>query len=259
MAKPALPWLRRLCALYEKHDKSVYSCIASPHVSGVLVSIELDRGMVYLLAQRKHSSTAYGETASMSVSMHRPEHSAPAPGDGEWVTRQFLNVLTRADKGDIRFTSDCLADAPPDAVVHRAAEPSIAETKAAINAKLNWAAFLATKVHANGQGALSDLEPPHAYLVDHFESGFLCSDFQSSFGLPPYKAAPEGFDTLVSLGVVSLLDDAVSTHIDSQADALIYRTFLFSPSWVKAATTAWATEYQPSVDYAANLTELLKP
>jgi hypothetical protein len=259
MAKPALPWLRRLCALYEKHDKSVYSCIASPHVSGVLVSIELDRGMVYLLAQSKHSSTAYGETASMSVSMHRPEHSAPAPGDGEWVTRQFLNVLTRADKGDIQFTSDCLANAPADTVVQRAVGPSIAKAKAAMNDKLNWAAFLATKVLADGQGALSELEPPYAYLVDHFESGFLCSDFQSTFGFLPYKATPEGFDTLVSLGVLSLLDDVVSTHTNSQADALIYRTFLFSPSWVKTATAAWATEYQPRVDYAASLTELLRP
>ena len=112
MAKSALPWLQRLCALYEKHEPSVYGCTAEVHSSGVLVSLELDRGSVHLLAQPKARSGAYASTASMDIAIHHPEGAGPMPGNGELVARQFIALLQRADKGDIRIQSHGVNTAP---------------------------------------------------------------------------------------------------------------------------------------------------
>jgi len=259
MAKPALPWLKRLCTLYQRHEPTVYVCSAAAHVSGVLISLEVDRGIVYLLAQPKHELAAYGSTASMSVSMHRPEGADEAPGSGEFVTRQFMDVLRRADKADIRFTSSCLAAAAPDTVVERATSPTISKTKVSQSAQLNWAAFIAQKVLNAPDDCLATLAPPHAFLVKHFETGFTCSEFEAKFGIQPYQAAPAGFDLLVDLGVVSLEDDRVTIHLDSSHDFHLYRSFLFSPAWLDKAKSDWESEYKATVDQSEKLKDLLKP
>ena len=119
MAKPALPWLKKLCALYEKHDSSIYACTADAHVSGVLISLELDRGFMYLLVHPKGLTNSYAETESMSISIHQPEGSGQIPGNGELVARQFINVLSRADKGDIRITGNCTKGSKPESNVRR--------------------------------------------------------------------------------------------------------------------------------------------
>ena len=98
MAKPALPWLTKLCKLYEKHDRSVYETTVTPHADGILIGFELDRGYAKLLVHRKGSSARYAETASFCVSIFNAQS---LPGNGELVIRQFINVLNRADKGDI--------------------------------------------------------------------------------------------------------------------------------------------------------------
>jgi hypothetical protein len=101
MAKTALPWLTKLCRLYEKHDRSVYETKVAKHPSGILLSFELDRGWVHLLAHRKGVSASYAETASMALSIHDPDDGSRTPGNGELVLRQFIHVLDRADNGDI--------------------------------------------------------------------------------------------------------------------------------------------------------------
>jgi len=98
MAKPALQWLTKLCKLYEKHDRSVYETSVAQHAEGVLLSFELDRGYAKLLVHRKGASARYAETASFCVSIFNAES---LPGNGELVIRQFIDVLNRADKGDI--------------------------------------------------------------------------------------------------------------------------------------------------------------
>ncbi|MEC8194432.1 MAG: hypothetical protein VX944_17360 [Myxococcota bacterium] len=100
MAKPALPWLTKLCRLYEKHDSSVYGSTVAAHPAGLLISFELDRGWVHLLAHRKGVSSSYAETASFALSIYDAE---TMPGNGELVLRQFIHVLDRADNGDVRF------------------------------------------------------------------------------------------------------------------------------------------------------------
>ena len=100
MSKSALPWLTKLCTLYEQHDRSVYGSTVASHPAGLLISFELDRGWVHLLAHRKGVSSSYAETASFALSIH---NSDSMPGNGELVLRQFIHVLNRADKGDVQF------------------------------------------------------------------------------------------------------------------------------------------------------------
>ena len=102
MGKPALPWLTKLCRLYVRHDRSVYETEVKLHPGGIMLSFELDRGWVHLLAHRKGISSSYAESASLALSIHQPESM---PGNGELVLRQFIKVLDRADHGDITFAA----------------------------------------------------------------------------------------------------------------------------------------------------------
>jgi len=136
--KPALPWLRKLCSLYEKHDSSVFACTAEQHPNGALVSLELDRGKMYLLIQSKGIAKFYAETASMCISIHQPADAGPAPGNGELVARQFISILRRADKGDVEVTSRCIlppttptATATPVSDADADADPQAARDAAA--------------------------------------------------------------------------------------------------------------------------------
>ena len=143
MPKPALPWLKRFCALYAKHDRSVYAWEVEPHISGILVSLTLDRGTVHLLIHKKGQSASYAETESMALSIHRPEGADPMPGNGELVVRQFLQVLRRADKGDIELpeggtaqNADSMPLLDPD---------QVAEVHEQLSDEIHWAQFLAYK------------------------------------------------------------------------------------------------------------------
>ena len=100
MTKPALPWLTKLCSLYAKHDRTIYDTNVAAHRAGILLSFELDRGWVHLLVHRKGVSSSYAESASFALSIHEPDSM---PGNGELVIRQFINVLLRADQGDVRL------------------------------------------------------------------------------------------------------------------------------------------------------------
>ena len=105
MSKPAIPWLKKFCALYAKHDRSVYKWSVDPHPSGILISLTLDRGNVYLLVHARNNSSSYATTRSLALSIHKPADSPAMPGNGELVIRQFINILDRADKGDIQLHS----------------------------------------------------------------------------------------------------------------------------------------------------------
>ena len=103
MPKPAIPWFKRFCELYARHDRSVYRWSVNPHPAGVLITLTLDRGNVYLLAHSKNSSASYATTQSLALSIHQPPDSPNMPGNGELVIRQFISILDRADKGDIHL------------------------------------------------------------------------------------------------------------------------------------------------------------
>ena len=165
--KPALPWLRKLCSLYERHDNSVFACTAEPHPNGVLVSLELDRGKMYLLIQSKGSAKFYAETASMCISIHQPADAGPAPGNGELVARQFIGILSRADKGDVEVTSRCTQSPAPTATAIRVSDADARAARDAAADEIKWASFLAYKAIVT-----EDLYPhvgPLGELVDEQE------------------------------------------------------------------------------------------
>ena len=117
MSKPAIPWLKRFCSLYARHDRSIYRWLVEEHPSGILITLTLDRGNVYLLAHAKNSPASYAKTKSMALSIHKPKDAPTMPGNGELVIRQFIGVLDRADKGDIRL--------PVASGIHRSKLPSL--------------------------------------------------------------------------------------------------------------------------------------
>ena len=143
MAKPALQWLKRFCALYAKHDRSVYAWEVEPHISGILVSMTLDRGPVHLLIHKKGQSACYAETNSLALSIHTPDGAGPMPGNGELVVRQFIQVLNRADKGDIQLPEG--GTAKNDDSMPLIDPDQVAEVHEQLADEIHWAQFLAYK------------------------------------------------------------------------------------------------------------------
>jgi hypothetical protein len=121
----------------------VYAWEVEPHVSGILVSMTLDRGPVHLLIHKKGQSASYAETSSMALSIHSPDGADPMPGNGELVVRQFLQVLNRADKGDIVLpeggTGQNLDSMPLLDPVQ------VAKVHEQLSEEIHWAQFLAYK------------------------------------------------------------------------------------------------------------------
>ena len=102
MAQGALQWLNRLCALYTKHAPAVQSCHAEVHSSGAVVSLTVAGGTVQLLLKPKGEGKSYAQTAPLAVSLQpRPEDSTLDAREAEQIARGFIEVLVRADKGNI--------------------------------------------------------------------------------------------------------------------------------------------------------------
>jgi len=139
MSKPAIPWLKRFCALYARHDRSIYQWAVDPHPSGILITLTLDRGKVHLLVHARNESASYATTTSLALSIHQPEGSDRMPGNGELVVRQFINVMNRADKGDIQLPTGrgtAFKAEPVDTKAIEAAHEALAD-------ELHWGSFLA--------------------------------------------------------------------------------------------------------------------
>ena len=262
MAKPALPWLKKLCALYQRHESSVYECTAEAHVSGVLIGLELDRGTMYLLAHPKGLSKAYAETASMSISIHHPPGETSVPGNGELIARQFINILSRADKGDIHITGSSSTSSDTEPQIPRVESHHAQAARLAAEEEIKWAAYLGYKTFlARDTPPLVDPQDPiearHQYLVDNFQHGYSRAAFRTQFGIDPAKVVRSAFEKLLSMGLVSIDGDVVSTHATSTVDIMIFRTFFFSSQWHAQAKQSWGPEFDPSTDYREELRQLL--
>jgi hypothetical protein len=261
MAKPALPWLKKLCALYEKHDSSIYACTADAHVSGVLISLELDRGFMYLLVHPKGLTNSYAETESMSISIHQPEGSGQIPGNGELVARQFINVLSRADKGDIRITGNCTKGSKPEKNIKRVSMDDANAAKNARHKDIQWAAFLAYKSLETTTPITVDTSDPteaqHQYLMDKLASGFNRSEFKDRFGVDAADVVKGPFEKLMAMGFVSIDGNQVRTHFNDPTEEHVFRSFLQSPAYSLKAKSKWGSEFDPSVDYQVKIRRLL--
>jgi|GEM_PF-3108934 len=255
MAKPALPWLQRLCALYEKHEPSVYVCSAQAHSSGVLISLELDRGSVYLLAQPKERSGAYATTASMDVAIHNPPGAGPMPGNGELVVRQFIALLQRADKGDIHIKSQGMNSVATAGDIVHATEEEAQEYRKQMAGDLHKAAFLALKIHQVDGTPLraedsTDEERGHTFLYDALGTGFSRQAFKAEFGVEPNELAPQAFDALLALSAITIDGDHVRPTMDGAHELAVMRTFFLSPKQRDAADALWLSEYDADADYS---------
>ncbi len=263
MAKPALPWLKKLCALYQRHESSVYGCKAEAHVSGVLVSIELDRGEMYLLLHPKGLSNSYAETASMSISIHQPEGTKQIPGNGELAARQFINVLDRADKGDIQITGNCTKSGQPETKIERVVGQQALAARNSAKSDIQWAAFLAYKSLSSERRIQVDLNDPkeaqHQYLMENFRTGFNRLEFKQRFGVDAAKVVRGPFEKLIAMGLVSMDGNNVRTHLADAAEENTFRPFLYSASYAAKAKEVWGEEYDPSVDYQAKIKQLTTP
>ena len=246
MAKSALPWLQRLCALYEKHEPSVYGCTAEVHSSGVLISLELDRGSVHLLAQPKARSGAYASTASMDIAIHSPPGADRMPGNGELVARQFIALLQRADKGDVHIKSHGVNTAPVnDEPVHASEEET----------DLHRAAFLALQIHLTEEISLSQADDdPHRFLYVAFPSGFSRQGFRERFGIGANDVAPQAFEILLALGAMTIVGDNVTPTATEPYELAAHQTFLLS----QQDRNRWMTEYDASTNYASLLADALR-
>lgn len=262
MAKPALPWLKKLCALYLRHESSVYGCSAEPHVSGVLIRLELDRGTMYLLAHPKARSSSYAETASMSISIHQPEGAGPIPGNGELVARQFINILQRADKGNIFITGNCTRGHQPETQISQVSPSEAKAAREAAKGEIQWAAFLGFQNLMAKTPLMApeddEVESRHRYLVDHFETGFDRSEFKSRFGVDAAEVVREPFEKLISMGLVSMDGNTVHTHATAPEDTHVFRVFLYSDKQHSRAKDTWGHEYDPGVDYVAEIRRLTR-
>ena len=262
MAKSALPWLQRLCALYEKHEPSVYGCTAEVHSSGVLVSLELDRGSVHLLAQPKARSGAYASTASMDIAIHHPPGAGPMPGNGELVARQFIALLQRADKGDIRIQSHGVNTTPiSDEPVHASAEEA-EEARQDYADELHQAAFLALRLHQTQDHPVSPASPdhtddPHHFLYSAYRTGFSRQAFQERFGAGPNDVAPQAFEILLALGAMTIDGDRVVPTVTTARELATLQTFFLSEDDRTRLQARFMGEYDAHTDYARQLAEAL--
>ena len=256
MAKSALPWLQRLCALYEKHEPSVYGCTAEVHSSGVLVSLELDRGSVHLLAQPKARSGAYASTASMDIAIHHPAGAGPMPGNGELVARQFIALLQRADKGDIRIQSHGVNTAPvsDDLSITQKRPKRLAKT----TPELHRAPFSRSTHQATGIRR-AELRPRKILTTSSMprsKPGSVGGTFRAGSVWAP-TTSPQAFEILLALGVMTIDGDQVAHKASTAHELATYQTFFLSQEDQAQLQSGLTEEYDADADYARLLAEAL--
>ncbi len=157
MNKPtrdAQRFLKHFCKLYQRVDPSILDWRVTPHVSGLLLELDLERGTLPVLVHPLDRSSSYAQTASLALSIQN-EGDVPLPGNAETVLLGFLNVLKKADKGHLQIQAGSLSPgAQPDALPEvDPAKQARARTRLADT--LHWYAFLAWKSLTT-----EDLYPP---------------------------------------------------------------------------------------------------
>jgi len=212
---------------------------------------------MYLLAHPKDLSSSYAETASMSISIHQPEGAGKLPGNGELVARQFIDILQRADKGDILITGNCTRGHQSETQINQVSPSEAKAAREAARSEIQWAAFLGFQALTHEKPLLEPdqdaVEARHRYLVNHFETGFDRSEFKSRFGVDAAKVVREPFEKLISMGLVSMDGNTVHTHPSTPEDTHVFRVFLYSSRHLSKAKEIWGPEYDPNVDYFAEI------
>jgi coproporphyrinogen III oxidase-like Fe-S oxidoreductase len=138
-------WFNKFCKVYARHEPSIADWRVESHISGVLVTLVLDRGEVQLLVHPKGRTSCYAEIPSLAVSIFSEEDDCVPnlPGNAELIIRQFLDILRRADKGNLVVRGG-VGRERPGAMVEPNSEQALA-TKSALADTLHWGAFLAWK------------------------------------------------------------------------------------------------------------------
>jgi coproporphyrinogen III oxidase-like Fe-S oxidoreductase len=141
-------WFNKFCKVYARHDHSIEDWRVESHCNGVLVTLVLDRGDVTLLVHRKGTNSFYAEIPSLAISIFSDEDDCvpKLPGNAELVIRQFLNVLRKADKGNLVIPAPSTAGGQgrPIAMV-KPDSPQALATRSVLADKLHWGSFLAWK------------------------------------------------------------------------------------------------------------------
>jgi coproporphyrinogen III oxidase-like Fe-S oxidoreductase len=145
MAQSALPWLTRFCAVYAKHTHSVRRCWAEPHANGALVSIAVPSGIVQLLIHAKDQEKFYAQTASLGVSLYGSEQDGLSPKQAEGLARQFIEVLVRADSGNLVIETVKESCGGPETTVQRIDPAQALASKERLADEIHWNSFIGYK------------------------------------------------------------------------------------------------------------------
>jgi coproporphyrinogen III oxidase-like Fe-S oxidoreductase len=137
-------FLERFCALYQQHDRSIRDWRVTPHVSGLLLELDLDRGIVPVLVHPLGRSQSYAETASLALSIHN-EGDTPLPGNAETVLQGFLHVLRQADKGHLELAAGSLGTETDMGTLPALDTARVARAHTRLADEVHWGAFLAYK------------------------------------------------------------------------------------------------------------------
>ncbi len=92
-------------------------------------------------------------------------------------------------------------------------------------------------------------EGAHRFLVHNLQDGYPVARFRDIFGKDPWEVAPERWQDLEELGVISVADGQVRAHVTSHAEKLICGVFLYSPMIIERMASMWGGEYDPDTDY----------
>ncbi len=265
MDRPALPWLMRLCQLFEKHEPSVYGCIAEDHNDGVLVTFELDRGSTSILLMRKGVSSSYASSASVDIAIHQPPEGEPSPGNSEFVARRFIEILQRADKGNLDIGSRHRRDATGATQAVTAEPDEASAAREAMQEEIHRAEFIAYMNESHGplqafvEHPTDDQTAVFDYLRVALKSGFDRQEVKTRFGVEIEEVASAPFSKLLALGLVKIDRTRVDPLFRSEAEWLVFRCFFLTLPQLEAAHAAWGDQYDPNTDYASALAQLCAP
>ena len=136
-------WLKKFCTLYAKHDRSIYAWRLERHISGLLLELDVERGTIPVLIQPPDRGSSYAQTASLALSIHNQDGER-LPGSAETVLQGLINVLTRADKGNLHIAVGGIG--PGSAALPEPISPAKLEAAQKKYADdIHWGEFLAVK------------------------------------------------------------------------------------------------------------------
>jgi coproporphyrinogen III oxidase-like Fe-S oxidoreductase len=138
----AARWLRRFCKIYSRHDRSIYEWAVTPHVSGLLLELTVERGIIPVLIQPLGRGQSYAQTASLALSIHTQDGQR-LPGNAETILQGLINVLRQADKGNLQIPVGGIG---PGSAALVALDPEVlAKARATHADAIHWGQYLALR------------------------------------------------------------------------------------------------------------------